>query len=68
LRCICRREQEPDDLEFFEAVLMGDKDHDIRARLKPTDLTAEEQVAALLNQATDPNILGRTYCGFEPWV
>jgi DNA-dependent protein kinase catalytic subunit len=27
-----------------------------------------EQVAFLLEQATDPNILGRTWGGWEPWV
>ncbi|ELT90265.1 hypothetical protein CAPTEDRAFT_124053, partial [Capitella teleta] len=49
-------------------VLMGDKQADIRARLPADGLSSEEQVAALLNLATDPNILGRTFAGWEPWV
>lgn len=31
-------------------------------------LTAEEQVRALIEQATDPNILGRTWMGWMPFV
>ena len=46
----------------------GDKTTDIRARLPDAGLTPEQQVACLLNQATDPNILGRVYAGWEPWV
>ena len=49
-------------------VVLGDKDHDIRARLPERGLTADQQVACLINQATDPNILGRVYFGWEPWV
>ena len=49
-------------------VVLGDKDHDIRARLPPKGLTVEQQVACLMNQATDPHILGRVYFGWEPWV
>ncbi|ELU11183.1 hypothetical protein CAPTEDRAFT_224273 [Capitella teleta] len=55
-------------LKYFVIVLMGDKQADIRARLPADGLSSEEQVAALLNLATDPNILGRTFAGWEPWV
>ena len=30
--------------------------------------SVEEQVACLVDHATDPNILGRTWAGWEPWV
>ena len=57
--------------QYFKAyltVLMGEKDVDIRSRLPASGLTVEQQVAALLNQATDPNILSRAYQGWEPWM
>jgi DNA-dependent protein kinase catalytic subunit len=50
------------------SVLQGDKRENMRAQLPPTGLTAEQQVAALIDQATDPNILGRVYAGWEPWM
>jgi DNA-dependent protein kinase catalytic subunit len=28
----------------------------------------EQQVLCLLEQATDPNILGRSWGGWEPWI
>ena len=31
-------------------------------------LTVEQQVDLLVEQATDPNILGRTYIGWAPWL
>ena len=49
-------------------VVTGDKAHDIRARVPNSGLSVEQQVACLLNQATDPNILGRVYAGWEAWV
>ncbi|KAL5017908.1 hypothetical protein ScPMuIL_003630 [Solemya velum] len=51
----------------FEKVVLGDSDN-VRARLPETALTVEEQVSALIDQATDPNILGRVWIGWEPWV
>lgn len=55
-------------LKAFETVTMGDPQENIRAQLPHTDLNEEDQVAALIDQATDPNILGRTWAGWEPWV
>ncbi|XP_056017774.1 DNA-dependent protein kinase catalytic subunit-like isoform X2 [Ostrea edulis] len=52
----------------MERVLQGDKRENVRAQLPLTGLTAEQQVAALIDQATDPNILGRVYAGWEPWM
>lgn len=55
-------------LKDFEKVALGDVQDNIRARLKEKGLTEEQQVAALIDQATDPNILGRTWGGWEPWL
>nr|XP_050866588.1 DNA-dependent protein kinase catalytic subunit-like isoform X1 [Vespula vulgaris] len=40
----------------------------IRLNMKDDKLTAEEQVECLLDQATDLNILGRTFVGWKPWL
>ncbi|GFO12453.1 DNA-dependent protein kinase catalytic subunit [Plakobranchus ocellatus] len=52
----------------FERVLMGDKRENVRTEMPAQGLTVEQQVAALIDHATDPNILGRTWGGWEPWV
>lgn len=52
----------------FESVLLGDKRENARGKLRATGLSVEQQVEALVDHATDPNILGRTYAGWEPWV
>ena len=54
--------------KYVQAVVMGDKALDNRAKLRRERLTPEEQVECLLNQATDGNILGRVYAGWEPWM
>ena len=51
-----------------DKVLMGAREHDIRARAGERGLAVEVQVACLLNQATDPNLLGRVWTGWDPWV
>ncbi|XP_030070017.1 DNA-dependent protein kinase catalytic subunit [Microcaecilia unicolor] len=52
----------------MKAVAMGDKTHNVRAREPKDGLTEEIQVKCLLDQATDPNILGRVWEGWEPWM
>lgn len=52
----------------FRAVAGGSKDHNVRAREPQSGLSAETQVKCLIDQATDPNILGRTWIGWEPWM
>ncbi|KAJ8318043.1 hypothetical protein KUTeg_003134, partial [Tegillarca granosa] len=42
----------------YENVVMGDQS-DIRAQLPDKGLSVEQQVACLIDQATDPNLLGR---------
>lgn len=46
----------------------GTKEHNIRARLAEKGLSVDEQVDCLIDQATDANLLGRTYVGWEPWI
>lgn len=50
------------------AVVRGTEEHNIRAQLGERELSVEEQVDCLIDQATDPNILGRTFVGWEPWM
>lgn len=52
----------------YEKVLMGDRSDNVRARHPATGLTADQQVACLLDLATDPNVLGRAWVGWAPWL
>ncbi|XP_044101560.1 DNA-dependent protein kinase catalytic subunit isoform X1 [Neovison vison] len=52
----------------YVAVARGSKDHNIRAQHPESGLSEEAQVKCLIDQATDPNILGRTWQGWEPWM
>nr|XP_057916892.1 DNA-dependent protein kinase catalytic subunit isoform X2 [Doryrhamphus excisus] len=51
----------------LQSVALGTADHNIRAALPPAGLTVEKQVDCLLDQATDHNVLGRVWAGWEPW-
>ncbi|KOC69903.1 DNA-dependent protein kinase catalytic subunit [Habropoda laboriosa] len=64
------REQHNDKyFDRYWAIITGDDDiKRIRAKMKDNFLTPEEQVECLLDQATDLNILGRTYVGWKPWL
>ncbi|KAG0257869.1 hypothetical protein DFQ27_004903 [Actinomortierella ambigua] len=56
---------------YLEAVIniaKGDPEHNIRARLDPVCGSVKEQVEALIDQATDPNVLGRMWVGWMSWV
>lgn len=50
------------------AVALGSKGHNIRATLPAAGLSVEKQVDCLLDQAMDPNVLGRVWAGWEPWI
>lgn len=53
------------------AVVRGDESHNVRARIPGGDhavLSPEQQAECLLDQATDPNVLGRMYFGWRPWL
>jgi len=64
----------------LKAIVEGDPARDERARVmaanKPSSgsssradvLTVDQQVACLLDQAVDPNILGRTWEGWKPFM
>ncbi|XP_034021328.1 DNA-dependent protein kinase catalytic subunit [Thalassophryne amazonica] len=52
----------------LQAVTMGTEEHNVRAKLPAAGLSVEKQVDCLLDQAMDPNVLGRVYAGWEPWV
>ena len=47
---------------------MGDKKYSSRAEIGERCSSVEEQVVCLIDHATDPNILGRTWQGWEPWI
>uniref|UniRef100_A0A8B9M5W8 DNA-dependent protein kinase catalytic subunit n=1 Tax=Accipiter nisus TaxID=211598 RepID=A0A8B9M5W8_9AVES len=52
----------------FAAVARGSTDHNIRTKEPEDGLSEETQVRCLIDQATDPNILGRVWEGWEPWM
>ena len=54
--------------QALQAIVKGTPDHNKRATFSTGCLTVEEQVESLLDQATDPNILGRTWMGWKPWL
>ena len=49
----------------IKKVLMGDSH---KKMLGERCSSLEEQIAVLIDHATDPNILGRTWQGWQPWV
>ncbi|XP_070708776.1 DNA-dependent protein kinase catalytic subunit [Pempheris klunzingeri] len=52
----------------MQSVALGTEEHNVRARLPAANLSVEKQVDCLLDQAMDPNVLGRVWAGWEPWV
>ncbi|XP_065898419.1 DNA-dependent protein kinase catalytic subunit-like isoform X2 [Dysidea avara] len=56
------------EFPYLRTILLGDKRHNKRAQVGVKCDTVEEQVACLIDHATDVNILGRTWAGWEPWV
>ncbi|CAL4096451.1 unnamed protein product, partial [Meganyctiphanes norvegica] len=55
-------------LSFMKSVVIGSSGDNFRADLPQYGLTPNQQVDALLDLATDPNILGRTWCGWKPFL
>ncbi|XP_019943216.2 DNA-dependent protein kinase catalytic subunit isoform X1 [Paralichthys olivaceus] len=51
----------------MQSVALGSQEHNIRAKLPAAGLSAEQQVDCLLDQAMDPNVLGRVWVGWESW-
>ncbi|XP_042110110.1 DNA-dependent protein kinase catalytic subunit [Ovis aries] len=60
-------EKEPAFRDYV-AVAQGSREHSVRAQEPKSGLSEEAQVRCLVDQATDPNILGRTWEGWEPWM
>ncbi|KAF4022262.1 hypothetical protein G4228_013963 [Cervus hanglu yarkandensis] len=60
-------EKEPAFRDYV-AVARGSREHSVRAQEPESGLSEEAQVRCLVDQATDPNILGRTWAGWEPWM
>ncbi|XP_010766865.1 DNA-dependent protein kinase catalytic subunit [Notothenia coriiceps] len=52
----------------LQSVALGSEEHNIRAQLPAAGLSVEKQVDCLLDQAMDPNVLGRVWQGWEPWM
>lgn len=52
----------------LRTILMGDRRHKKRAQVGERCNSVEEQIACLIDHATDSNILGRAWGGWEPWV
>jgi hypothetical protein len=40
----------------------------LKEKKKTYQLTVEEQVKCIIEQSTDPDILGRAYFGWEPYI
>lgn len=49
-------------------IVKGTAKDNVRARVGERCSSVKEQVDCLVDQATDPNILGRTYGGWAPWI
>ena len=52
----------------LQAIVKGDDSHNVRTKVAGDQLSVEDQVRCLLDQATDPNILGRTWQGWKPYL
>ncbi|XP_064117191.1 DNA-dependent protein kinase catalytic subunit-like [Macrobrachium nipponense] len=59
--------RDPSILPILTNVILGDKRDSLRSDVDRNDLNPHEQVDILLDLACDPNILGRTYCGWRPY-
>lgn len=55
-------------LKNYLQVLKGVTNENIRATLKKTELSEEEQVDCLIDLATDPHVLAKTYVGWSSWL
>lgn len=52
----------------LKKIVKGVPKDNVRARVGERCASVKEQVDCLVDQATDPNILGRTYGGWAPWI
>ncbi len=55
-------------IKALNSIILGDPAFNVRAKVKERCGSTKEQVDCLVDQATDPNILARTYAGWAPWI
>ncbi|CAM6110405.1 unnamed protein product [Calypogeia fissa] len=56
-------------LPALEAIVRGSSSRNVRARINGEKCQSiQEQVDCLIDQATDPNLLGRIWTGWQAWV
>lgn len=55
-------------LKYLEAFVAGDAKDNLRATVGEKCSSVAEQVECLVDLATDPNVLGRMYGGWAPWI
>lgn len=60
--------RDPAALEDLKKIVLGLNHESARANMGRAGLTIHQQVDVLLEQATDPNILGRTWLGWKPFI
>uniref|UniRef100_A0A8B9FQM5 DNA-dependent protein kinase catalytic subunit n=1 Tax=Amazona collaria TaxID=241587 RepID=A0A8B9FQM5_9PSIT len=65
---LCLGHEKSPSYDDLAAVARGNADNNIRANEPEDGLSEETQVRCLIDQATDPNILGRVWEGWEAWM
>ncbi|KAH9308159.1 hypothetical protein KI387_036070 [Taxus chinensis] len=56
-------------LSDLEKIVRGNPEYNVRARIQRTVCESiQEQVDCLIDQATDLNLLGRIWVGWQPWL
>ena len=56
-----------ENMRALTDIVLG-AEYSLRRTLPDIGLTPAQQVDVLVEQATDPNVLGRTYHGWAPWL
>jgi DNA-dependent protein kinase catalytic subunit len=55
-------------MSALKDIVLGDPTLNIRATIKEKCSSTKEQIECLIDQATDPNILGRSWGGWAAWI
>ncbi|MCO5603923.1 hypothetical protein L7F22_058079 [Adiantum nelumboides] len=56
-------------MRHLEQIVQGQPDRNVRARISGNVCeSVQEQVDCLIDQATDVNLLGRIWLGWQPWI
>ena len=67
LKCHAVYASDKAQMEAFEKVVLGTEDS-LRRTLPDTNLSIEQQVDVLVEQATDPCLLGWAFPGWRPYL